>query len=124
MAADTSLVAWFAAPWKGGGMANIGRWAFILGLVIAVVAGLGFGQVWFAWVLAVLGVIVGFLNIKGTEAQTFLLAAVGLIVSASAINTIPYIGPTATAIVANIVAFIGAAVLVVAIKTLLQTAKK
>jgi len=105
-------------------MANIGRWAFILGLVIAVVAGLGFGQVWFAWVLAVLGVIVGFLNIKGTEAQTFLLAAVGLIVSASAINTIPYIGPTATAIVANIVAFIGAAVLVVAIKTLLQTAKK
>ena len=55
-------------------MALVGKCAFVVGLVIAVAGGLGFEQAWFGWVLAVLGLIVGFLNVNDKESQTFLLA--------------------------------------------------
>ena len=44
----------------------------IVGLVIAAAGGVGFEQAWVGWVLAVLGLIVGFLNISDKESQTFL----------------------------------------------------
>ena len=62
-------------------MAQVGKWAFIVGLVIAVAAGLGFNQPWIGWVLAVLGLIVGFLNVSDKESHGFLLAVVALIVA-------------------------------------------
>ena len=57
-------------------MALVGKYAFLVGLVIAVAGGVGFEQAWFGWVLAVLGLVVGFLNISDKESQTFLLAAI------------------------------------------------
>ena len=104
-------------------MENMGKWAFIIGFVICVVAGLLLVQPWMFWVLAVLGLIVGFMNITGEETKTFLLAAIGLMLSASSVMSIPVIGPAVTDVVANIVAFISAAVLVVATKTLFEVAK-
>lgn len=104
-------------------MGQVGRWAFIAGLVIAIIAGLGFNQPWVAWVLALLGVIVGFLNISGAETQGFLLAAIGLIVAANAVGSLPFIGGYATSIIAYLIAFIGAAVVVVALKSLFATAR-
>ena len=104
-------------------MAQLGKWAFIAGLVIAVVGGLGFSQPWFVWLLALLGLIVGFLNVTGSEAHKFLLAAIGLIIAASSWAGLPYVGGYLTQILYNIVAFIGAAVLVVALKVLFETAK-
>jgi hypothetical protein len=56
--------------------ATIGKWAFILGLVIAVVAGIFFQPDWAIWVLAILGVIVGFLNITTEDTRSFLLAVI------------------------------------------------
>ena len=73
-------------------MALVGKYIFVAGLVIAAAGGLGFEQAWFGWVLAVLGLIVGFLNISDKESQTFLLAAIALIVAANAVGGIPYIG--------------------------------
>lgn len=104
-------------------MENMGKWAFIIGFVICVVAGLLLVQPWMFWVLAVLGLIVGFMNITGEETKTFLLAAIGLMLSASSVMSIPVIGIAVTDVVANIVAFISAAVLVVATKTLFEVAK-
>lgn len=104
-------------------MAQVGKWAFILGLVIAVVAGLGFTQSWVGWVLALLGLIVGFLNIGDEETKSFLLASIALIVAANAVASLPWIGGYATNIIANIIAFLSAAVLVVALKSLFATAK-
>ena len=104
-------------------MDKIGKWVFIVGLVIAVLGGLGIEQPWFLWVLALLGLITGFLNVTGEETKGFLLAAIGLIVSAGAIQSIPYIGDTATRIIDYLVAFISAAVLIVALKALFETAK-
>lgn len=104
-------------------MKHVGKWAFIVGLVIAVVAGFGFTQTWFAWLLAILGLIVGFLNVQAEEAERFLLAAIGLILSATAIASIPWVGEVGTRILNYVVAFIAAAVLVVALRALFVTAK-
>ena len=104
-------------------MAQLGKWAFMVGLVVAVVGGLGFSQPWFVWLLAVLGLVVGFLNVTDPEAERFLLAAVGLTVAATAWSLLPYVGGYLSAILDNIVAFIGAPVVVVALKVLLQTAE-
>jgi len=71
---------------------KIGKWAFIIGLVIAVLAGLFFQPAWAVWVLAILGVIVGLLNITAEDTRGFLLAAIALTLSATALNTIPIVG--------------------------------
>ncbi len=102
-------------------MALIGKWAFIAGLIIAVLGGFGVGYVWFGWVMAVLGLIVGFLNVRKDEVQTFLLAAIGLLMSTSAISMIPYIGEYGHRILGNLAAFIAAAILVVALRSLFTT---
>ena len=104
-------------------MGQLGKWAFIIGFVICIVAGILIAEPWMYWVLAVLGVVVGFMNITGEETKTFLLAAIALVLSASSVMAIPVIGMAVTSILANVVAFISAAVLVVALKSLLEVAK-
>jgi hypothetical protein len=104
-------------------MEKVGKWAFIAGLVLAVVAGLGIQATWTAWVLVVLGLVVGFLNVSAKESRGFLLAAIGLILSATAVQSIPFVGEIVTRIVSDIIVFIAPAVLVVALKTLFETAK-
>jgi hypothetical protein len=104
-------------------MANMGKWAFIVGFVICVVAGLLIAEPWMFWVLAILGLIVGFMNVTASETKGFLLAAIGLMLSASSVVNIPMIGVAVTAVLYNIVTFISAAVLVVALKSLFEIAK-
>jgi hypothetical protein len=104
--------------------ATIGKWAFILGLVIAVLAGLFFQPSWAIWVLAILGVIVGFLNVTVEDTRGFLLAAIALTLSATALNTIPIVGTAFSLILPFVVAFVAGAMIVVALKELFQTARK
>lgn len=104
-------------------MALVGKWAFIIGLIIAVLAGFGIGYAWFGWVMAVLGLIVGFLNVGADESQKFLLAAIGLLMSATAVAQVPWVGGYLTHILANVAIFISGAVLVVALRVLFATAK-
>ena len=104
-------------------MGQIGKVAFIAGLVIAVAAGLGFNQPWIAWVLAILGVIVGFLNVGKGEAQAFLIAAIALIVAANGLAMVPYVGGYVTNIIANLVVFLAGAVVVVSLVSLFETAR-
>ena len=102
---------------------KVGRWAFIAGLALAILlAFLSLGD-WVVWALPVLGLIVGFLNIPGSEAQGFLIAAIALAASAGAVNSLPGVGETVTDIMGNVVIFISPAMLVVAVKYLLESAK-
>jgi hypothetical protein len=101
----------------------IGKWAFIVGLVIAVLAGLFFQPAWAIWVLAILGVIVGFLNITAEDTRGFLLAAIALTLSATALNTIPVVGTAFSYVLPFVVAFVAGAMIVVALKELFQTAR-
>ena len=101
----------------------VGKWAFIIGLVLAVVVGYIFQAEWVVWVLAILGVIVGLLNVTQAETQGFLLAAIALTVSATALNLIPIVGDTLSQILEYVAAFVAGAMIVVALKALFQTAR-
>ena len=102
----------------------IGKWAFIAGLVLAILAGLLFQPGWAIWVLAILGVIVGLLNITAEETRGFLLASIALTISATALNTLPIIGTALSLVLPFVVAFVAGATIVVALKELFQTARK
>jgi hypothetical protein len=104
--------------------ASVGKWAFIIGLVIAVLAGLFYQPVWAVWILAILGVIVGLLNITVEETQGFLLASIALTLSATALNMIPVVGRALGFILPFVVAFVAGAMIVVALKALFETARK
>jgi hypothetical protein len=103
--------------------ATIGKWAFIIGLVIAVLAGLFFQPAWAIWVVAILGVIVGLLNITAEDTRGFLLAAIALTLSATALNAIPVVGTAFSLVLPFVVAFVAGATIVVAFKELFQTAR-
>ena len=61
----------------------IGKWTVIFDLVIAVLAGIFFQPTWGA-----LGVIVGLPNVTVEDTRGFLLAAIALTLSATALNTL------------------------------------
>jgi zinc transporter ZupT len=102
---------------------TIGKWAFIIGLILAVLAGLFFDAAWVFWVLAVFGVVVGLFNVTTAETQNFLLASIALTISASALNGIPLVGGIIANILAYVVAFVAGGMIVVALLTLFRTAK-
>ena len=111
---------------------KLGSWAFILGVLIAVVSGLAAGYMsayagWVALALVVLGLIVGFLNIGSKEVNDFLIAAIALSmlgISAAGLNFIPMFGPLLVAMVQNVASFVAPAALIVALKAVYTLAKE
>ena|SRR3989344_6378002 len=112
-------------------MANksIGNWAFLIGLIIAVLAGFinGYAAI-VALVIFVLGLIVGLLNVTEKESTKFLIATIALlsggIASISALSMFGVVENYIIAILGNFVAFVGAAALVVAVKAIFETGKR
>lgn len=104
-------------------MGKLGRWAFLIGLLVAVVAAIITPQRWMLGLLALLGVVVGAVNVTGEEESTFLLAAVAFLVSTAAFAALPVIGSFATEVMARIAVFVSAALIVVALRTLFRIAK-
>lgn len=106
----------------------IGKWAFLIGLLIAVISGLIEGIYivpQLALILVILGLIVGFLNIAEKNVIKLLVAIIALIsVGGAAVATIPAINTYLAAVLTNIVTLAGAAGLVVAVKAIYETGKK
>lgn len=67
---------------KGGTKSTIGSWAFLIGVVIAVIIGLFVSEIGalMGWTLVILGLIVGLLNITEKEVQSFLMAGTILVI--------------------------------------------
>ena len=114
-----------------GWMEKFGPWAFIVGLIIAMIASISNTVVWF---LGVLGLIVGLLNISDQEARMYLLASITFLISASALSAtltklierIPVIGNYLNFIdplLANIVLFVAPGAGIVALKALYAISK-
>ncbi len=108
-------------------MAKVGVWAYVAGIVLALVFGLiallgGSSSLplWVVIVLAVLGVIVGLLNIGDGEVMLFLLAAIAFVVAATSLGSIfAALGMNFLNVIANaIVIFTAPGALVVAFKAL------
>ena len=104
----------------------LGAWAFLAGVIIAIIVGfLGVAVTSGIWaiILVVIGLIVGLLNVAGKELTHFLLAGVSLVIvssfGAGSLIAVPYIGQILAAL---LVLFIPATI-VVALRSLFAVAK-
>jgi hypothetical protein len=109
---------------------HIGKWAFLVGLlaavVIAVMAGTGV-PLWAILLLAIDGIIVGVLNVTEDEASEFLIAAIAFMVSfmvfarlfGEVLGGFPVVGVVFTML--NV--FVAPAALIVALKVMFDKAR-
>ncbi len=105
-------------------LVTIGHWAFIIGLVLAALAGLFGEAVWMVSTLFVLGLIVGFLNVTEEESTSFLVAVIALLLVSVAGLQLWGIMPMIVGVLNNVIAFMSAAALVVALKQVLVFGRK
>ncbi|MBT4596958.1 MAG: hypothetical protein HOC95_03180 [Candidatus Diapherotrites archaeon] len=121
---------------------KIGSYAFLLGVIIALIAGiiaaadaimgsamLAGSAGWIALILVILGLIVGFLNIKDKHITDFLIATIavamiGLVALNPATIVVDPIVILINAIVGNIVTLVAPAALIVGLKQILSLAKE
>ncbi len=99
----------------------VGFWAFIVGLIISVIAGLVLpGNAIVVLILVILGIVIGFLNISPKETQALLLAAIALIVVGNAFAPLKFLGIDTfiAGILAYITVLVAPAAVIAAIKTL------
>ena len=115
---------------KKGGMAKLGVWAFIIGLILSIVIAIiaaASPPAWAIIVLAILGIIVGLLNVTDKEVSLFLVAGIGFILSFQALAGIAetvVLGWDAVGTFFSLLAiFIAPAVAIVAVKALFNVAR-
>lgn len=102
-------------------LTKIGHWAFIGGLALSVLA--GFIQISsLPLILFILGVVVGFLNIKDKESMPFLVSVIALLVIGVAGLQLGTFTGVVTSVLNNFIAFVAAAGIVVVIKQILSVA--
>lgn len=109
---------------RGKRFSRIGAWSFLIGIIIAVLAG-GIIQrsSTVIVVLGLLGLLVGILNITAKEAVPFLVATIALVVSVSGMGVVlaSFSGAWVEALIIildNIAVFVAPAALIVALKAI------
>ena len=110
---------------KSKGSSTIGSWAFLKGVILAVILG-ALGEVEGTWtaVLVVLGLIVGILNITDEEVRPFLTAGTVLVLVSflgrDVLGSVALLGNILSAVMALFVP----ATVIVALKSVFSIAKK
>ena len=109
-------------------MKEIGKWAFIIGLIIAVIASFIAGYATIVLlVLFILGLVIGFLNVSDKDHIKFLVASIALLAlgigSISALSVLDVVSTYLNTILGNFIALVSAAALVVAIKAIVETSR-
>lgn len=99
---------------------SLGSWAFLIGVILAVVLGLfassaGISSQWLM-VLVIIGLVIGLLNVTGHEVTPFLMAGVVLIIASSFGGGVLGIIPKASEILRALLAIFVPATIIVAIK--------
>lgn len=107
---------------------EIGGYAFIVGVLIAVIAGfVTLDAALVTEALVVLGIIVGLINVTEKETSQFLLATVSLVIVSSFAGTglaaVPVVGAQLQKILFGIMTFVTPAVIIVALKQVYSIAK-
>jgi hypothetical protein len=110
------------------GMSLLGPAAFYIGLLIALIAAFIAPSGWLYVGLAILGVIVGLLNITAKETGPFLFASIAFIVAVLGMSTlIPMAGvdihETLIKLATNITVLVGAAAMLIALRAIYGMAK-
>ncbi len=96
----------------------VGNWAFTIALLAAVVAGIlePAGNATISWILVILGLLIGLLNITAKEVSVFLISALALVLMANNLSILPALGSILQAILVNISVFVATAAILVALK--------
>ncbi|MBR9691709.1 hypothetical protein GOV06_02890 [Candidatus Woesearchaeota archaeon] len=103
-----------------------GHYSFMAGIVLAILMALipqlrGDSVI---WILVILGILVGLLNVTSKETVGFLVAALTLIIASSvSALTLAAIWTGLTTILGNIIIFVSPAAIVVALKTVYALAQ-
>ena len=114
---------------KRAGRSNIGELSFLAGFIIALVVGLVAATnyvipVEVTYLLILLGLIVGFLNITQREVVPFLLAVIALLaLGAAGLETLPVVGAPLGAVFKYIQVFVAPAALIVALNVIVELAR-
>lgn len=106
----------------------LGRWAFIIGLIISILLGfVTFG--YSSLILVILGLIVGFLNISDKEATHYLIAVIALmVIGVAGLQALSLFGTALytwiQTVLTSFITFVAASGVVVAIKELFYMGKQ
>jgi hypothetical protein len=103
----------------------IGKWAFVLGIILAIILGIaGTIDATSAWILVVLGLIIGLLNVRAKDVTPFLLAGVSLLLATSfgqaALGSVEVLRN----VMMGIMAFVVPGIVVVALREVFVIAKR
>jgi hypothetical protein len=108
----------------------IGSWAFLVGIILAIIMGIVTGLGWatpnaslLTNIFVVIGIIIGLLNIAADEVTPFLFSGVALIIVSVFGGGILVNVPTATEILTAILGIFVPATIIVAIKNVFSMAK-
>jgi len=105
-------------------MQKVGSWAFIIGIIIAIIAGFAPLNAVVTGILVFLGLLVGFLNITAKESNTFLFTALVLVVVADfGGGKLVSLTPILKNMLDAIIVFIVPATLIVSFRAIYQLAK-
>ncbi|MEM2949435.1 MAG: hypothetical protein QXW70_03640 [Candidatus Anstonellales archaeon] len=106
----------------------VGPYSYIVGVIVALLAGIvspGNGVI--MWVLGVLGLLVGLLNVTDKEVQLFLTAAIAFLLSANSLvglsAVLPTLGEWMPKVLSYLVVFTAPAAAIVAIKALYEVSR-
>jgi hypothetical protein len=95
-------------------MKTIGKWAYLIGLVVAIVAGLvGYSPQWLGLVLMILAVVTGLFFMDTKELTNYGVRYLALAAVTAVFNAFPFVGPYVTAIANAMVGFFGPIILTV-----------
>lgn len=107
----------------------LGAWAFLIGVILAVIFGLFLDLTiaWVGWILVLIGIIIGLLNIADTEVQPFLMAAAILVIvsyfGGSVFDVVKVGGWSLTNVLKSILMLFTPATIIVALKSVFSLAK-
>jgi len=108
-------------------MDKVGRICFIVGVVVSIIAGFITAN-WIFVALTILGLVVGFLNLAAKEVQSFLLAAIGLVIisamGSNQITALLLVGTILGRIYTALLTFVSPAAIKVALKSIFNVASK
>lgn len=107
---------------------TLGGWAFIIGLILAIIIALfGINYTWPVYLLVFLGIIVGLLNITDKEVGSFLIASIAFMAAFTILSVMVAEIPAMSAMLAELFKllniFVAASAVVVAFKALFAQAK-
>lgn len=108
-------------------LAVVGKWVFLIGLVIALLGGLVIArpasdpklQDYLVYLLMVLGLVGGYLHIQKEDEHHFILLAIGLALFSQPFGNIPTVGSYIASAIYFVTVFLGMAIVAIAVRNII-----